>query len=143
MMFLHSVGAERSPSSPGYSTPNPGSPPRVLALVTRFSRSCRRRFLTHICATSKVLSAGGVTGLLPIGGQAQAPTARWLFVQGSAFLHKLGVCVLCFLPIHSGHQVRWTYQPGSHRIFNPPSFCGACLDFCREKDSAFPFPRRP
>ena len=31
----------------------------------------------------------------------------------------------------------------SHRIFNPPSFCGACLDFCREKDSAIPFPRRP
>ena len=26
------------------------------------------------------------------------------------------VCLcLCFLPIHSGHQVRWTYQPGSHR----------------------------
>ena len=24
-------------------------------------------------------------------------------------------CVLCFVPIHSGHQVRWTYQPGSHR----------------------------
>ena len=24
-------------------------------------------------------------------------------------------CVVCFLPIHSGHQVRWTYQPGSHR----------------------------
>ena len=22
---------------------------------------------------------------------------------------------VCFLPIHSGHQVRWTYQPGSHR----------------------------
>ena len=21
----------------------------------------------------------------------------------------------CFLPIHSGHQIRWTYQPGSHR----------------------------
>ena len=26
----------------------------------------------------------------------------------------LCVCV-CFLPIHSGHQIRWTYQPGSHR----------------------------
>ena len=25
----------------------------------------------------------------------------------------LNVCV-CFLLIHSGHQVRWTYQPGSH-----------------------------
>ena len=24
-------------------------------------------------------------------------------------------CFLCFLPIDSGHQVRWTYQPGSHR----------------------------
>ena len=22
---------------------------------------------------------------------------------------------MCFLPIHSGHQVRWTYQSGSHR----------------------------
>ena len=31
----------------------------------------------------------------------------------------------------------------SHRIFHPPSFCGACLNFSREKDSAFPFPRRP
>ena len=25
------------------------------------------------------------------------------------------VLCVCFLPIHSGHQVRWTYQPGSHR----------------------------
>ena len=56
-------------------------------------------------------------------------------------MHSTCVCV-CFLPIHSGHQVRWTYQPGSHkrkvthRVFPPPSFCGACLSFSREKDSA-------
>ena len=25
----------------------------------------------------------------------------------------------------------------SHRILHPPSFCGACLNFSREKDSAF------
>ena len=25
------------------------------------------------------------------------------------------VCCVCFLPIHCGHQVRRTYQPGSHR----------------------------
>ena len=31
----------------------------------------------------------------------------------------------------------------SHRIFHPPSFWGACLNFSREKDSAIPFPRRP
>ena len=30
----------------------------------------------------------------------------------------------------------------SHRISHPPSFCGACLSFPREKDSAIPFPRR-
>ena len=33
---------------------------------------------------------------------AIAPTPVWC------------VCV-CFLPIHSGHLVRWTYQQGSHR----------------------------
>ena len=31
----------------------------------------------------------------------------------------------------------------SHRIFYQPSFCGACLHFSREKNSAVPFPRRP
>ena len=31
----------------------------------------------------------------------------------------------------------------SHRISHPPSFCGACLNFSRVKDSAIPFPRRP
>ena len=30
----------------------------------------------------------------------------------------------------------------SHRISHPPSFCGACASFSREKDSAVPFPRR-
>ena len=28
----------------------------------------------------------------------------------------------------------------SHRISHPPSFCGACLHFSREKHSAVPFP---
>ena len=31
------------------------------------------------------------------------------------FIRALVVVCVCFLPIHSGHQVRWTYQPGSHR----------------------------
>ena len=31
----------------------------------------------------------------------------------------------------------------SHGISHPPSFCDACLNFSREKDSAVPFPRRP
>ena len=39
-----------------------------------------------------------------------------LLVIAVCFLNsqRLVVCV-CFLPVHSGHQVRWTYQPGSHR----------------------------
>ena len=39
-----------------------------------------------------------------------------LLVIAVCFLNsqRLIVCV-CFLPIHSGHRVRWTYQPGSHR----------------------------
>ena len=30
------------------------------------------------------------------------------------YLQVVCVCV-CFLPIHSGRQVRWTYQPGSRK----------------------------
>ena len=43
----------------------------------------------------------------------------------------------------------WTYHSRSHtggrshRISRPPSFCGACLHFSREKDTAVAFPRRP
>ena len=34
-------------------------------------------------------------------------------------------------------------QEEGHTGFFPTSFCGACLHFSREKDSAVPFPRRP
>ena len=61
------------------------------------------------------------------------------------------VCVgVCFLPIYSERHVRCMYQPGVTQeeghagfILISPSFCGACLYFSREKDSAVPFPRRP
>ena len=36
------------------------------------------------------------------------------YETGNPFKCHAVLCV-CFLPIHSGHQVRWTYQPGSHR----------------------------
>ena len=57
-------------------------------------------------------------------------------------------CVCVFFPFildikFVGRTSRGHTGGRSHRIFNPPSFCGACLDFCREKDSAIPFPRRP
>ena len=68
--------------------------------------------------------------------KGQCPDHRQTFAANNC------VCV-CFLPIYSGRQIRWKYQPGSHRISYPPSFCGTCLYFSREKDSDVPFPRRP
>ena len=58
------------------------------------------------------------------------------------------LCVCVFFPSildikFVGRTSRGHTGGRSHRIFNPPSSCGACLDFCREKDSAIPFPRRP
>ena len=54
---------------------------------------------------------------------------------------SLCVCVCVFFPSildikFVGRTSRGHTGGRSHRIFNPPSFCGACLDFCREKDSA-------
>ena len=41
------------------------------------------------------------------------------------------VCVcVCFLPIHYGHQVRWTYQPRSHRRKVTPNFPSTLLLRC-------------
>ena len=44
--------------------------------------------------------------------RAYCTTSATVYIN--SLLQLLCVCV-CFLPIHSGHQVRWTYQPGSHR----------------------------
>ena len=57
-------------------------------------------------------------------------------------------CVCVFFPFildikFVGRTGRGHTGGRSHRIFHPPSFCGACLNFSRENDSAIPFPRRP
>ena len=58
------------------------------------------------------------------------------------------VCVhVCFHPMYSGRQTCGCTSRGHtggslHRI-SPSSFCGACLNFYREKDSAILFSRRP
>ena len=48
-----------------------------------------------------------------------------------------------FIPDINGSTSRGHTGGRSHRNFHPPSFCGACLNFSREKESAIPFPRRP
>ena len=45
---------------------------------------------------------------------SQHHTLPTLYVSHLSTAYIQWAC-LCFLPIHSEHQVRWTYQPGSHR----------------------------
>ena len=59
---------------------------------------------------------------------------------------QVAICVCVFFPFildikFVGRTGRGHTGGRSHRISHPPSFCGACLNFSREKDSAIPFPR--
>ena len=62
-------------------------------------------------------------------------------------IYNNNIISTCCHPIYSGRQICGRTSRGhtggrSHRI-SPPSFCGACLNFYCDKDSAVPFPRRP
>ena len=66
----------------------------------------------------------------------------------STIFELAGVCVCVFFPFildikFVGRTSRGHTGGRSHRISHPPSFCGACLNFSSEKDSAIAFPRRP
>ena len=81
------------------------------------------------------------------GGSSLQQMVEEEFGELSFLLGEPQVCCVFFPSILDikfvGRTSRGHTGGRSHRIFNPPSFCGACLDFCREKDSAIPFPRRP
>ena len=70
-------------------------------------------------------------------------------VTGAAFSGiTMCVCVCVFFPFILNVRLVGCTSRGhtggrSHMISHPPTFCGACLNFSREKDSAVPFPRRP
>ena len=64
-----------------------------------------------------------------------------------ATCRALWACVCVFFPFildikFDGRTSRGHTGGRSHRISHPTSFCGACLNFTREKNSAIPFPRR-
>ena len=59
------------------------------------------------------------------------------------YCHECVVCVVCCHLIYSGRRTCGRTSRGhtggrAHRI-SPPSCCGACLNFNREKDPAIPF----
>ena len=81
-----------------------------------------------------------------VGIEEQIPSlllTRYIF----PYLKKYKTCA-AFFPLildikFVGRTSRGHTGGGSDRISHPPSFCGACLNFYCEKDSAIPFPRRP
>ena len=81
---------------------------------TILSQPYRRRVLTdRLNREGKQLAASleGEPGPTPAGKTLPHSYPETRFRRERA---RDYVCV-CFLPIHSGHQVRWMYQPGSHR----------------------------
>ena len=64
------------------------------------------------------------------------------------YINPMCVCVCVVIPfilnvrLTCGRTSRGHTGGRPHRISHLPFFCGACLDFSREKDSAVPFPRR-
>ena len=126
-------------------TESPGRPVCVVVVVD----SHIQRFVLATGETTKTQQVSH----RPIKCQSRLWSRRGTKVNGSyhgdnPLLRPKGcVCVCVVIPFildftTSIHTGLWTYQPGSHRISHPPSFCGACLNFSREKDSAVPFPRR-
>ena len=85
----------------------------------------------------------GSTGLVHINCHAGIPNKN----ETKPLLVLCSVCVCFFFPFildikFVGRTSRSHTGRRSHGISHPPSFCGACLNFSREKDSAIPFPRR-
>ena len=117
---------------------------KALRLVPFLTVTSFLLLFAEVYVTNTLLNVKSFNcGTLP----SQVPVA-WKMEHGSCSENKFVVIVcVCFLPIHSGHQVGRTSRGHtggrSHRISHPPSFCGACLNFSREKVSAIPFPRRP
>ena len=110
------------------------------------SRIRRHRASNPQCKIVPVTTGASFSGIHHLGQSVYAffrntPTRSILCTS------YVCMCVCVFFPFildikFVGRTSRGHTGGRSHRIFNPPSFCGACLDFCREKDSAIPFPRR-
>ena len=76
------------------------------------------------------------------------PAIRGQPMDTCTSFRPINQCVCVFFPFildikFVGRTSRGHTGGRSHRISHTPSFCGACLNFSREKDSAIPFPRRP
>ena len=140
--FLSAFAPENLVPRDGFGSPVPCQPAHLHTLVESgaylrdSSRVPRRRPFIYL---KPPYAIGSVPSLLD-----HANAYRWRSLP-----RYTCVCVcVCFFPFildtkFVGRTSRGHTGGRSHRISHPPSFCGACLNFSREKDSAIPFPRRP
>ena len=163
-IFLSAIAPENLISRDGFGSPVSSRQPAHLHTQTEYRAYQLTGFFPSSAAASIYLfkSPCAIGPVPSLSGHAFA--YRWRSLQrGRRYRASKPQCspervlpwqvhdllFVVFFPIHSGHQVRWTYQPGSHRRKVTQDFsstfvpCGACLNFSREKDSAIPFPRRP
>ena len=125
------------------------------AYVRDSSRVSRRRPFIYFKPPYAIGSAPSLSGHAIAYRWRSLPRVRWhrgSKPQGNSerlLPWQFTICVCCvFFPFildikAIGRTSRGHTGGRSHRISRPPSFCGACLYFSREKDSAIPFPRRP
>ena len=110
------------------------TPPPVWGMLRRFR--CVQIFLLNLWCSGMVINNSSVEynrGFLP-GNRLLAPLCDYVLSVFFPFILDINFV---------GRTSRGHTGVRSHRIFHPPSFCGACLSFSRENDSAIPFPRRP
>ena len=104
-------------------------PPYSISGATSIESSCCRLPTPTFSATKR-------TNHAPRSSDQQAPVSQG-HTSYSVFVFFPFILNIKFV----GRTSRGHSGGRSHRISHPPSFCGTCLNFSREKDSAaIPFP---
>ena len=93
-----------------------GSRKLIQEIRVEYLASCKNLGRPHLFFIYFFLTASRKRSFYKL--QTSAFRSKLLYTTSSKTAVDYSVCVcVCvfFLPIYSGHQVRWTYQPGSNR----------------------------
>ena len=124
-------------------------PPLETGLPCSNTECVSSRIVQSLTLSSRGGSARATKGAAGFRCRARglSPAPRTVLAASLVIYALCTVSVCVFFPFildikFVGCTSRGRTGGRSHRISHPPSFCGACLNFSREKDSAIPFPRR-
>ena len=118
-----------------------GGDASMIEVIEKVANYCTENLLTQISRYSTHIALLGIS----FRRDAVESLCKTLLILHTYLV--LCVCVGVFFPFildikFVGRTSRGHTGGRSHRIFHPP-FCGVCLNFSREKNSAIPFPRQP